>query len=175
MALRPAVAIVVSGAPGSGKTTLARLLGDRLSLPHLNKDVVAGSLLRSGMPYDEANVRAFRLVYGTAQTWLSSSLSLVLDNTMYPDYSPAEVASLHPHGTVIHVHCRATDALVRWERKIRLLWPERADEIIERGRPVQQIATEPLDFGCPRIDVDTTDGYRPGLDELVGAIEALAG
>ena len=175
MALRPAVAIVVSGAPGSGKTTLARLLGDRLSLPHLNKDVLTGSLLRSGLPYDEANVQAIQLVYGTAQTWLSSSLSLVLDTTMYPEYSPAEVASLRPHGTVIHVHCRATDALERWERKMRVIWHERADEIIERGRPVQAIATEPLDFGCPRIDVETTDGYSPVLDELVGAIEALAG
>ena len=173
-ATRPALAVVISGAPGSGKTTLARLLGDRMGIPHLNKDTFTESLLRSGMPRDEANVQAFRVVYGTARTWLSSSTSLVMDMTMYPDYWPAEVVSLRPHGTVVHVHCRARDSLQRWERKMRdRLSAEVAEEAIVRLRYVQEIATEPLDFDCPRIDVDTSDGYEPGLDDLVGRIEAL--
>lgn len=112
-----AIAVVISGAPGSGKTTLGRLLGDAMQLPHLNKDIAAAALLRADLPYEVANKRAFQLLYETAQRWLSSSMSLVMDMTMYPEYSPREVGSLLPHGVVVNVHCRAEDALARWEQK----------------------------------------------------------
>lgn len=146
-----------------------------MGLPHLNKDVAATALMRSGLPYEVANERAFRLVYGTAQTWLAASMSFVIDMTMYPEYSPAEVESLRPHGTIVHVHTRARDALERWEAKMRILHPIEAEAVIAHGRPVQAIATDSLDFGCLRVDVDTTDGYDPTLEAIVAAVEAAHG
>lgn len=172
-AVQQPVAVVISGAPGSGKTTLGRLLSERLQLPHLNKDTLMASLTRSGLSYEVANKRAFALLYGSAQRWLASGMSLVMDMTMYPEFSPAEVGSLQPHGLVVNVHCRAEDALARWEHKVSSQRPELAEAIIERGRPVQDIASEPLDFGCPRIDVDTTEGYAPSMEEIISSIERL--
>ena len=43
--VRP-LAVVVGGAPGSGKTTLARQLSEAMGLPHLNKDLLCSSLRR---------------------------------------------------------------------------------------------------------------------------------
>ncbi len=107
--LGEALAVVVSGAPGSGKTTLARELSGVMGLPHLNKDLVCSSL-RRGLESSLANKRAFELVYGTARLWLEAGLSLVMDMTMYAEYSPAEVASLQPYGVVVHVHTHCRDA-----------------------------------------------------------------
>ena len=42
----PSAAVVVSGGPGSGKTTLGRELSKDMRLPHLNKDLVCSSLSR---------------------------------------------------------------------------------------------------------------------------------
>ena len=92
------MAIVISGAPGSGKTTLGALLAKTMWLPHLNKDVVMASLRRAGISTEAANKRAFEIVYGTARQWLSAGVSVVIDMTMYPEYSPTEVRSLFPHG-----------------------------------------------------------------------------
>ena len=115
--VRP-LAVVVSGAPGSGKTTLARQLSEAMGLPHLNKDLLCSSLRRGDLESPVANKRAFVITYGTARSWLEEGLSLVMDMTMYAEYSPAEVASLKPYGVVVNVHARCRDTLARWEGKI---------------------------------------------------------
>lgn len=167
-----ALAIVISGAPGSGKTTLARSLSETMRLPHLNKDLAAAGLVRSGLTYELANKRAFEVIYGTARSWLQTSMSLVMDMTMYSAYSPAEVGSLLPHGVVVNVHCYADDALFRWEAKMRRSYPaEDVEAVIARGYAIMADVTDPLDFGCDRIEVDTTDGYRPALPNLIHEIE----
>lgn len=33
--------------------------------------------------------------------------------------------------------------------------------------------TEPLDFGCPVLIVDTDNGYRPSLETLVAEIDSV--
>jgi cellulose biosynthesis protein BcsQ len=162
---------VVSGAGGSGKTTLARLLSTELLVPHLNKDTFLAAMQRTGLTYEEAHLPATRLFYGTAQSWLAASVSLVMDMTMVPEFSQREVESLMPHGALLNVHCRASNADLRWEAKMRLQYGEAADEIIEPRLRVNATAREPLDFGCARIDVDTTDGYTPPLHEIVREIE----
>lgn len=169
--VRP-LAVVISGAPGSGKTTLARELSDTMGLPHLNKDLVCRSL-RRGLERSLANKRAFELVYGTARLWLEAGLSLVMDMTMYAEYSPAEVTSLQPFGVVVSVHTRCRDALARWETKMSRegSGPE-LEAFIARIRRDYHLLADPLDFGCPRVEVSTDCGYEPALVDVVSAIEA---
>ena len=97
-----------------------------------------------------------------------------MDMTMYAEYSPAEVASLKPHGVVVHVHTRSKDSLARWEDKMSREGgpvPE-VEALMARVRRDYCELAEPIDFGCPRVDVRTDDGYDPVLAEVVNAIEA---
>ena len=43
------------------------------------------------------------------------------------------------------------------------------EQLVERG---YQEMSEPIDFGCPRIEVSTDDGYEPAFVDIVAAAEA---
>jgi predicted kinase len=74
--------VMVSGAPGSGKTTLAKLLAKELDVPWLNRDTFSRGIRRTegAMP---ASSRSWSVWYGTLASLLRQSVSLVMDQTMY--------------------------------------------------------------------------------------------
>lgn len=62
---RGSVLVVLSGRPGTGKTTIGRLLAGRLQAAYLRTDVIAGPMLVDGLTEDKA--RAGRVAYNVAR------------------------------------------------------------------------------------------------------------
>lgn len=58
------VLVVLAGQPGTGKTTIGRLLARRLRAAYLRTDVIAGPMLLDGLTEDRA--MAGRVAYGIA-------------------------------------------------------------------------------------------------------------
>ena len=56
--------VVLAGRPGTGKTTIGRLLAGRLQAAYLRTDVIVGPMLRAGLAEDEAG--AARVGYDIA-------------------------------------------------------------------------------------------------------------
>lgn len=46
----------------------------------------------------------------------------------------------------------------------------RVDALLPEVRQLQEEGLRPLDLGCATLTVDTTDGYEPGLPQIVDAI-----
>jgi len=76
--------IIVSGRPGSGKTTLAGELSLRLYLPKLSRDEIKeGYVSTFGVKHDrlpeDTNGKVNEVFFGTALDLLRSSVSVVLE------------------------------------------------------------------------------------------------
>lgn len=66
------VLVVLAGLPGTGKTTIGRLLARRLRAAYLRTDVIAGPMLLEGLTEDSAE--AGRVAYGIAREVATENL-----------------------------------------------------------------------------------------------------
>jgi predicted kinase len=75
--------VLTGGLPGTGKSTLARSLGDRLDALVVNRDVIEASLWRSGVAHGVESRRAANdLLLTLAGDALGQGRSLIIDSVL---------------------------------------------------------------------------------------------
>ena len=177
--------MTVSGAPASGKTTLAPLLADRLPLPLLAKDRLR-QIFRDAFEADTLEeVRrlltpGFIVFYELIAELLRSGVGVVAECNFHRGISEPEMRPVAALGSTVIVHCQVERALSvqRFIARDRLHLPDRryafdGERIAELERGIPQDAwelAEPIEIGAPVLRVDTTDGYAPDLDAVVAFI-----
>ena len=99
--------LVVSGLPGTGKTTLADSLAGRLRAVRVSVDPVEEALLESGLPRSwESGAAAYRAGAAMAATNLAGGLPVVADAVN--DSVAARAATYEAWTGPDHVHLDAT-------------------------------------------------------------------
>jgi len=128
------LAVLVSGAPGSGKTTLAAEVGQRLLAPVAHKDRLREGQGLTANRDRTRDVGAIgpELFYRTMELWLGLGVSAVGEMTFVRGPSEPDVARrLVPLGHLINVHCQAVDSARRWESRTRAN-PEYGDDLADQ-------------------------------------------
>jgi len=174
--VRKPLAIVVSGAPGAGKSTLARAVADRMRLPQIERDVIVRGIERTlGEKIDRGAFgvpRYFHILH----TLIDNQVSFVTDGTLYKGISENDIKRLLvPHAHVINLHARAKNEHQRfYDREMNREGHsnEWVAEHMAHLEKIYQDSAEPLELGVECIEVDTNDGFVPGMQELVTLIEA---
>lgn len=77
----PKLFIQMSGAPGSGKSTIARLLGQSIGGVVIDHDVLRSALLECNLPFDQAAKNAYQLQWTLAQDVMKQGLNVIIDST----------------------------------------------------------------------------------------------
>ncbi len=178
---RPLI-VIVGGAPGTGKTTLAVPLAKTLELTLLSKDLIKESLMDSLGASDLATSQrigsaTWELLYRVAGWLLDVGVGSVIEGN-FGARAREPLTRLTSRSRAVQISCRCADSLSQERYARRSVAPDRhpghMDEVrIERG----QLATStfgPLDLGIPTLTVDTTDGYRPTLEQIVQFAEGGA-
>ncbi|MCU7722622.1 ATP-binding protein [Actinoplanes sp. KI2] len=140
--------IIVSGAPGTGKSTLAHALRGALGCPVVSRDEIREGLVLAGTP-DDRFALTYRLFLDTVTALTAAGVTLIAE-AAFQDHNWRPLLGLGPTRILRCVSTR--------QRVVR--------RAAHPGKPISIADWVPIDSPAPTLIVDTTEGYSPGLDRI---------
>lgn len=184
--------VIVSGLPATGKTTLARALGDALTLPVFHKDhfkeLLFATRINPEAEVERATSRDFgkqsmHLLYAIARELSRWDVSCIIEAYFHPELAAPELRPLTSSARVIQVHCAADDAVMVARYRARFEAGERhevhfdATMVDDLGQRINSSHRHPipLDPGlADLIDVRSDGGFTPSVAEIAARIRTIS-
>jgi predicted kinase len=169
--------IIVSGPPGSGKTTLAHQIARAVGCPAVCRDEIKEGMVHTtpgfvGGVGDDLTMRTLPVFFEVIELLLKAGVTTVAEAAFQDHVWRPQVTPLLGLATMRIVHC-VVDAEVAFDRILHRNAadgtrrahddPSPADraDYLRRYREFNRV-----NLGVPWIEVDTTSGYRPGIAEI---------
>lgn len=171
--------LVVTGRPGSGKTTFSKELGKQLFLPVISRDELKEGYVHtfgkrhSDLPED-TNKIVTALYFETITRLLSSNVSLIAEAAFQHKIWAPQLELLKEKARMYILICKVGDRLAL-ERFVNrgLDNPMReyfhGDKGVDLARKGVKLEVSPYEephLDVPTFHVDTTGEYNPSIDEL---------
>jgi len=151
--------VVVSGAPGTGKTTLAHALAGAAGCPAICRDEVRVGVVHAGTP-DDGYLRTFDIFFGILEVLARGGATAVAEAAFQDRLWRPRLEALAALAPVRIIRCSPSPGVTRARIAARMAADAAHDDaaLLARPKPWQPIAMD-----VPTLVVDTGDGYRPSL------------
>jgi predicted kinase len=175
--------VVISGPAGSGKTTLAHELARAIGCPAVCRDEIKEGMVHTATNFvaaegDELTRRTLPVFFGVLDLLLRSGVTTVAeaafqDRVWRPQLQPFRgLASIR----IVHAIVAADVAFQRIMRRSAENPLRRAHADPAKAHAAARARShntfDRVSIAAPWIEVDTTDGYRPALSEIVAFINS---
>ena len=166
---------------GSGKTTLAHKIAQALGCPAICRDEIKEGMVHVtpgfvAAPGDELTARTLPVFFAVLELLLKAGVTTVAEAAFQDRAWRPRLAPLRDLAQLRIVHC-TVDAEVAFARGLRRTQESplrRAHADPGPGGAAEHAlrhdAFDRVSVDAPWIEVDTSDGYRPGLSEIVAFV-----
>lgn len=176
-ARRPTL-IVVSGPPGSGKSTLAHALAHRLGVPAVIRDEIKqGMVMAAGREpergWNELNIPTLTAFFNVLEVLVRAGVTVVAEAAFQQRLWSPNLSVVASDADIRIIHCNASATVIR-DRIVHRAESDPHRRAHNDSELLAQIAAgsysvehfESVDLDVPALTVDTSDGYRPGLEVI---------
>ncbi len=171
--------VVVSGPAGSGKTTLAHVIAAAVGCPAVSRDEIKEGMVHAAWgpapsgfvasQGDELTVKTLPVFFGVLELLIRSGVTTVAEAAFQDHVWRPRLEPLRDLARLRILHCTVHPdlALQRLRERARAnpLRRAHADSSALPGLTRGPFVRVALD--APALEVDTTDGYHPALDQIV--------
>lgn len=178
--------VLVTGAPATGKTTLATRLSRELGWPLLSRDRVK-ELLWDALPEGERNTdlvlkAQWPLFYHLVAELLGAGVSVVAEGCVHSEWGVTELAPLTARARTVLIHCETSRAESHRRFAGRANSTPRHPSHDDAGLVVRVAQNpsrwahfeKPAPLGVPTLRVDTTRGLKPEFGSILAFMRARA-
>ncbi len=164
--------VVVSGPAGTGKTTLAHELAGAIGCPVICRDEIKEGMVRTVGPFeptpgDELTKRTLPVFFDAIRLMLENDVSLVAEAAFQHHVWAPRLDALASIADIRIVQCHTDLDTMRIRVEERGNRGAHADDAWLREWPASVEGFQRLSLDAPSIDVDTTSGHEPPLDQIV--------
>jgi predicted kinase len=177
--------VVVTGAPATGKTTIAQSLSEAMGLPLVSKDAIKEELydsLEDADPSDSHRLgyAAIRLMFTWVRTMLEANVSLVLESNFHKTHSTDDLHALFAISNPVLVQCDAPNEeiidryVARSEKGDRHPVHDDANRVEELRADLEQGEYDLRTLDVASITIDTSGDDDTDVRALAERIRSMS-
>jgi predicted kinase len=165
--------IVVSGAPGTGKTSLADVLGRSVGCPVVSRDAIKEGMVHAHGPGfrpavgDELTQRTFPLFFKVIRDLLEGGVSVVAEAGFQDRVWRMGLESLLPLASVRVLLCHVTDDVAKRRMAERRVTDPRRVAHADQEGVVPPSLFQAITLDVPSLVIDTREGYVPTFEAIL--------
>ncbi|KAM0330898.1 hypothetical protein ACHAQA_003854 [Verticillium albo-atrum] len=162
------VYIQMSGAPGSGKSTLSRQLAKSIDAVVFDHDIIRSTILEQGTEFDNAAKLAYSIGWALAEDTIRQGQSVIMDSTCnYQETLDRGSALAHKYGyDYWYVECRVNDLAVL-DRRLHERVPLRSQRTGINSAPVDASNIKGGEEAEARYKNRMENPYRPEQNMII--------